>query len=68
MHFQQAQNSFGGFTQAAAVPNIAQLATLVAANGGAGEWLHVFITTAIIFSICVYSIKPTMFGDRRTSI
>lgn len=33
----QAQNSFGGFAQAAAVPNIAQLATLVAANGGAGE-------------------------------
>ncbi|XP_022644921.1 CUGBP Elav-like family member 2 isoform X4 [Varroa destructor] len=28
------QNSFGGFAQATAVPNIAQLATLVAANGG----------------------------------
>ncbi|XP_022696623.1 CUGBP Elav-like family member 2 isoform X1 [Varroa jacobsoni] len=30
------QNSFGGFAQATAVPNIAQLATLVAANGGTG--------------------------------
>ncbi|XP_028967214.1 CUGBP Elav-like family member 2 [Galendromus occidentalis] len=29
------QNSFSGFTQATPVPNIAQLATLVAANGGA---------------------------------
>ncbi|OQR77531.1 CUGBP Elav family member 2-like [Tropilaelaps mercedesae] len=34
-HIEQPQNSFGGFAQAAAVPNIAQLATLVAANGGA---------------------------------